>query len=617
MNRVRNFKLILWMIIGLGAAVATARFMFGLGAVTNLSDRVPWGLWIGFDVMSGVALASGGFVLTATVYIFKLDRFHSIVRPAILTALLGYIAVAVGLLFDLGLPWNIWHMMIYWNLHSPLFEVGWCVMLYLTVLLLEFFPVPAEKYGFLSKIRGFLTKLRLPLVIAGIALSTLHQSSLGSLFLIMPYNVHPLWYSPIMPVTFFISAIGLGLMMVTFESLFTGWLYRREQEVDLLERLGAAARWVFLLYLAIRLGDLAVRDQLGHLSGGEWQVKMFWFELVIVAIIPTVLLFIRAVRRSAAGLMTVAITGVTGIVLNRINVGGLVHINRGETLYLPAWTEIVITLAVIAGAALVFLFMAERFKVWEIQPVDPDADPIKMPELHPVDSSWLGKPEIVARTKYSLGFIIAAAVGFALLSGEPLESRGVDPVPAQQARGGDTLWIDGNLDGYGVEFLHVRHWYRSGSGESCVECHHMNLPLDRNSGCYHCHSDMYLPADAFRHDWHSSPTGGKLACHECHQKGVVRAVESAKKCDECHNDLIPSEASIEVEQYMAVSYADAMHHLCIDCHTKEAVPRENPDLPRCTTCHKGQRDIIDATVLDSDRRNLTGKRTLLPPIHQE
>ncbi|HHE47149.1 MAG TPA: Ni/Fe-hydrogenase cytochrome b subunit, partial [Bacteroidetes bacterium] len=394
MNRVRNFKLILWMILGLGAAVATARFMFGLGVTTNLSDRTPWGLWIGFDVMSGVALAAGGFVLTATVYIFKLDRFHSIVRPAVLTAFLGYAAVAVGLLFDLGLPWNIWHMIIFWNPHSALFEVGWCVMLYLTVLLLEFFPVPAEEFGFLSKIRNFLIRLRLPLVIAGIALSTLHQSSLGSLFLIMPYNLHPLWYSPILPVVFFISAIGLGLMMVTFESLFTAWLYRRKPEMELLERLGAAARWVFLLYLAVRLGDLAVRGQLVHLGGCEWQVGMFWVELAIAVVIPTVLLFIRAVRRSPAGLMTVAITSVTGIVLNRINVGGLVHINRGDTLYLPAWTEIAITSAVIAGAAVVFLFMVEKFNVWERRPADPDAEPTRKPKFHPVDGSWLGEPGI-------------------------------------------------------------------------------------------------------------------------------------------------------------------------------------------------------------------------------
>ena len=147
MNRVQTTKTILWMITGLAAAVALTRYLFGLGATTNLSDATPWGLWVGFDVMGGVALAAGGFVLTAAFYIFKDERYHDLTRPAVLTAFLGYLAVIFGLMLDLGLPWNIWHMMIYWNPHSPLFEVGWCVMLYTTVLLLEFLPVPLEATG--------------------------------------------------------------------------------------------------------------------------------------------------------------------------------------------------------------------------------------------------------------------------------------------------------------------------------------------------------------------------------------------------------------------------------------------------------------------------------------
>jgi Ni/Fe-hydrogenase subunit HybB-like protein len=179
MNRVQNTKLILWLITGFAAAVGITRFIFGLGATTNLSDATPWGLWIGFDVMGGVALAAGGFVLTAIVYIMKRDKFHPLVRPAVLTAFLGYLAVIFGLLFDLGLPWNIWHMMIYWNPHSPLFEVGWCVMLYTTVLLLEFSPVPLESTSRYARVRKFLMKFRFLFVLLGIMLSTLHQSSLG------------------------------------------------------------------------------------------------------------------------------------------------------------------------------------------------------------------------------------------------------------------------------------------------------------------------------------------------------------------------------------------------------------------------------------------------------
>jgi Ni/Fe-hydrogenase subunit HybB-like protein len=146
MNRVRYTKLILWLITGFAAAVALNRFIFGLGVTTNLNDRTPWGLWIGFDVMGGVALAAGGFIITAIFYIMKREEFHPLVKPAVLTAFLGYVAVVFSLLVDLGLPWNIWHMIIFWNPRSPLFEVGWCVMLYTTVLLLEFSPVPLEEF---------------------------------------------------------------------------------------------------------------------------------------------------------------------------------------------------------------------------------------------------------------------------------------------------------------------------------------------------------------------------------------------------------------------------------------------------------------------------------------
>jgi len=167
MNRVQNTKLVLWLITGFAAAVGLNRFIFGLGATTNLTDSTPWGLWIGFDVMSGVALAAGGFVMTAIFYIMKREEFQPFVRPAVLTAFLGYLAVIFGLMFDLGLPWNIWHMIIYWNPKSPLFEVGWCVMLYTAVLLLEFSPVPLENYSRYAKIRNFLMRFRFLFILLG------------------------------------------------------------------------------------------------------------------------------------------------------------------------------------------------------------------------------------------------------------------------------------------------------------------------------------------------------------------------------------------------------------------------------------------------------------------
>ncbi|MFC2150579.1 cytochrome c3 family protein [Calditrichota bacterium] len=367
---------------------------------------------------------------------------------------------------------------------------------------------------------------------------------------------------------------------------------------------------------------------------------MFWIELSVAAVIPTLLLFSSNIRRSAAGLMTVSIMSVSGIVLNRINVGGLTHIIRGDTVYLPAWTEVAITTAVIAGAALVFLYMVERFNIWELRPVDPEKNPKWLPAFHPVDNSWLGEPAIASRTKYSLGFIIAAAMGFALISGEPASSRGVERTPVQKARGGqDMLWIDGNFDGYGVRFDHRKHTIVNGCSESCVKCHHMNLPRDVNSGCYNCHQDMYLSTDAFKHEWHASSSGANLSCSECHSDSP-RGSESAKSCDKCHKDLIPPNSVIEVKQYGAICYTEAMHTLCVGCHTQVAVKdsvvndscdyddhldmantnnlteSDRKNLPRCATCHREQIGTVDDPELASHRAEMISKRQVLPPIYR-
>jgi Ni/Fe-hydrogenase subunit HybB-like protein len=636
MERVRRLKLILWTVVGLAAAVATARFLFGLGATTHLTDATPWGLWVGFDVMGGVALAAGGFIVTATVYIFKLEKFHSIVRPAVLTAFLGYVAVVVGLMFDLGLPWNIWHMIIFWNPHSPLFEVGWCVMLYLTVLALEFFPVPAEDFSALAQVRRFLVKLRIPLVVLGIALSTLHQSSLGSLFLIMPYRLHPLWYSPVLPVLFFVSAVGLGLMTVIFESHFTAYLYRRKPETKLMGPLGAAAGWVLIIYLVLRFGDLAIRGQLHYLAGGGWLTGLFWVEIALLALIPLALLYAPQFRVQGAWQWAAAAIGVFGVVLDRIDVGGLADLSRGNRLYLPAWTEFAVTLGIVAAATLVFLFMIEHFKIWEKRPADPDADPSKLPEFSQVGFTWLGTPAIAGRVKYSLAFVVAAAAGFSFLSNPRAASQGIVPTPVHRARGDvgylktspadiviplwqearekeGVLYLDADLTGYGVTFYHQREIDRNGGQKSCVLCHHMNMPRDRNTGCFECHRDMYLPSDAFRHDWHASPSGANLACVQCHAQGQTRSSANVKPCADCHKDLVPAGATIKIKTYIAPAYVDAMHQLCIGCHAKVAKQQNKPQIARCAECHRGKLDFSDAENLLYRRRALAGRGVVLPP----
>jgi len=575
------------LITGLAAAVGVTRFAFGLGATTNLTDATPWGFWIGFDVMAGVALAGGGFVITAIFYIMKRDEFHHLVKPAVLTAFLGYLAVIFGLMFDLGLPWNIWHMMIYWNLHSPLFEVGWCVMLYTTVLLLEFSPVPLDEFSRWAKIRDIMMKFRFPLVMVGIMLSTLHQSSLGSLFLIMPFKLHALWYSSILPIHFFISAVALGLMMVSLESLITHWLYRRKPETELVAKLAKAAVWVLMVYLGVKLVDIILSGEFAMIFSGTVEGNWFIVELLISTIIPMILFSIPRVRGSVAGQWFGSSMVVFGMVLNRINVGGLTMLGITGDSYTPSWMELSISFGVVSTVALMFLFALERFKIWDHRPKHPDSDPHAGPMFDHTTQVWLGSPVVAARTKYSLAFVLSFAIGFALIPGDRTQSEGIEYVFAQKARGGDTIFVDGNRDGYGVLFDHARHADSLNPKVSCVSCHHLNVPQDKESGCWQCHRGMYTETDVFGHDWHTDALGGNIACNQCHDPLVNRQASSAKKCQDCHLDLLPGDTTTAPDDYMADSYTDAMHKLCIECHKKKAAEIvEKPDLARCPTCHQ-------------------------------
>jgi len=587
MNRVRTVKLILWLITGFAAAVGLTRLIFGLGVTTNLTDSTPWGFWISFDVMAGVALAGGGFVLTAIFYMMRRDKYHDLVKPAVLTAFLGYIAVIIGLLFHVGLPWNLWHMMIYWNPHSPLFEVGWCVMLYTTVLLLEFSPTPLEEFSRYAKIRSILMKFRFPLVLLGIMLSTLHQSSLGSLFLIMPFKLHALWYSSILPIQFFLSAIALGLMMVSLESLVSHWLYRRKPENNLVAGLGKAAVYVLSTYFIVKMVDIIAAGELGLIFNGSWEGNLFISEMLISVLIPIVIFAIPRLRQKNGWQWLGSFLVVFGMVFNRINVGGLTMLRATGDSYVPSWMEFALSFGVVSAAGLVFLFAIERFKIWHKRPENPEADPLARPQFDYSARTWLGTPAIASTTRYSLAFILSFAIGIALMPDDRIHGEGVENIPVQKARGAETLFIDGNHDSFGVSFKHKTHIDSLGGSEACVKCHHMNLPLDKNSGCWQCHKNMYSTTDMFNHNWHNSEAGADIVCDKCHPVGSQRETGSAKKCNECHNDLIPGKQEALIDNFMAVSYVDALHIQCVDCHREMAADdTERAQLSECATCHE-------------------------------
>jgi len=358
------WRAVLVLILSVGFYASLIRFTRGLGAATNLTDRFPWGLWIGFDVICGVGLAAGGFTLAATVYIFHLRRFHPVLRPAILTAFLGYALVAVALMYDLGKPYNVWHPLIMWNPHSVMFEVAWCVMLYLTVLALEFSPAVLERFK-LHKPLKLIKAVTVPLVIVGVLLSTLHQSSLGSLFLIVPSKLHPYWYSPLLPLFFFISAVGVGMAMVIFESNLSGRAYGHEAEMPLLASLGKAMAVVLGVYGILRFRDLWARGALVYLRQASTETVLFALEIVLGLVLPLFLLLVRRVREDRDGLFAIAALVITGFLLNRLNVSitGLEY--SAHAHYFPKWTEVAVTLSIVGMGFLCFALAARYLRVFE------------------------------------------------------------------------------------------------------------------------------------------------------------------------------------------------------------------------------------------------------------
>ena len=358
-----GFWRLLFVAIMLAGAYSTwVRFARGLGASTNLSDRFPWGLWIGFDVLCGVGLAAGGFAIAATVVIFHLDRFRPILRPTILTAFLGYVLVIVALLFDLGRPYRIWHPLVMRNPHSVMFEVAWCVMLYTAVLALEFSPVVFEKLHW-ERAKKVVHAISVPVVILGVLLSTLHQSSLGSLFLIMPEKLHALWYTPFLPVFFYLSALSVGLTMVMLESSWSGRAFGKRIEIDLLQDLARVFIVVQTVFVVWRFQDLGSRHVLGQAFGGGLTAGLFWLEVALASVVPAILFAIPAIRRTESGLFWGAAIAVTGFVLGRLNVS-ITGFEASSGRYVPSWTEVAVTASIIALGFAIFGFVARRFPVF-------------------------------------------------------------------------------------------------------------------------------------------------------------------------------------------------------------------------------------------------------------
>ncbi|MBM4160478.1 MAG: Ni/Fe-hydrogenase cytochrome b subunit [Ignavibacteria bacterium] len=380
LSKLTFWKVVAGLVLISGACSAAVRYLGGLGAATNLTDEFPWGLWIGFDVLCGVGLAAGGFTLAGIVYIFNVKRFEPIIRPTILTAFLGYLLVILALMFDLGRPLQIWHAIIMWNPRSVMFEVAWCVMLYTTVLALEFSPVVMEKLK-MTRTMKVIKKITIPLIIAGVLLSTLHQSSLGSLYLIIPEKLYGLWYSPYLPVFFFVSAISVGCAMVIFESLLSSHAFNRGLELDLLSEIGKVAVVGLAVYLTMKVVDLADRHALSLLWLPRMETYLYWLEMVVGVIAPLLLLSRRRVRESRNGLFLSAVMVIVGFVLNRMNVSITGLEAWAGASYFPSWMEISVTVSIVAAGFVLFAYGAKYLPLFKQHP--------KTVSIAPSEAEWL------------------------------------------------------------------------------------------------------------------------------------------------------------------------------------------------------------------------------------
>jgi len=367
---ITPFNVITGIIILAGLTLIVIRFAFGLASVTNLSQAFPWGIWIGFDVVTGVAFAGGAYVLTFVVHILKLKKYEPIVRVTVLNGFLAYVFYAGALLLDLGRPWNVVNPIIgnKFGLSSVLFLVAWHFMLYMICEFLEFSPTVAEWLGW-KKLRKVLHGLTTGAVIFGITLSTLHQAGLGSLFLLAPTKIHPLWYSHNIPIMFFVSSIFAGLSMVMIESFFTHKAFsdRIGHELHaahdgIILGLGKGAVGALFAYIFVKIIDFV--------HYGLWQYLAtpmgYWFlvEFLGFVCLPTALFLYGVRKRSVKVVQFTAFLTAIGVILNRLNVSVIAFKWYEPKHYYPSWGEIVVTLAVISMELWVFRWVVNRMPVF-------------------------------------------------------------------------------------------------------------------------------------------------------------------------------------------------------------------------------------------------------------
>jgi Ni/Fe-hydrogenase subunit HybB-like protein len=364
-------------ILAVAAVIAFVRFATGIGTIANINNAYPWGWWVGYGIMTMIAIGGVGFTITALVEIFGVHRYHSFLRPAVLMAFLCYTSAITMLMVELGRPWKVWMVLVSWAPTSALYEVGWCAFLYLTVLALEFSQVPLEQAGWGRTLR-IIRAIYIPIMLLGVTLSHLHQSSLGTLMTLIPHKINELWWSDNLPLLFLFSAMMAGPAMAILEHLAAARWLGFEPRMNLLAGLARIEVWLVGLFLAFKMGDLFYRGAADAMLSPSWFAVSFWIEVGFGLVLPFVLLLMPEVRESRRGLATACSLIVAGVLLHRLNVAVIgLRVRHWET-YIPSFGEIGITLGITAAALFAFGWLVRILPIHEELPA---------PETRPVAAS--------------------------------------------------------------------------------------------------------------------------------------------------------------------------------------------------------------------------------------
>ena len=641
---LKRLKDLMWVLLISGTVIGVGRFAYGLAASTNMMDTLPWGWWKIFNMVAGAAVATSGFVIAAVIYVFRLERYRAVARLSVLIGFLGYGASLTALIFDIGLPHRGWHPFLMWNPHSFLFEVFWCVSIYWGVTALELLPILSERFPF-PKVTHFLHEIMLPFVVLGVTLSTMHHSSLGSLFLASPTRLHPLWHSLWIPPEFMISAMGAGVATMILVILALSWFFRWNRLDALLPRLAVVSAVFLGIYLVIKGIDFSMHGKWNFVFGSDltWESKVFWAEMILQVLLPLVI-FALPLRRSRFWLWIGSASAFIGLIMHRLNTGIVGYFTTSDAVYIPNLSEFTLSFGVISGAGLLFFFLIEKFPVLvgtgfgapeeeavHEYGVEPGHSDEHGHENKPAGFYWTW-PEFKAlltgegAQRVALIVLLTVPLTWAGLREQatgkfkPIEQP-VSPAVASLDPMRNTLVLDANRNGNEVIFPHEKHkvvfveQFSLEKDATCAKCHHLAMPKDNNTVCRACHTDMEIPVaifDAARHE-------ERFENEEQRTKFEALNLESREQnfeaCMICHEKTMPGLTDYQRRgfSHQAPGFVQAMHGNCMTCHRLvEKDPTDAFSLGNCIGCHRWQ-PLPEGTAV-AEVTEITEEPTDQPPV---